>query len=34
MEQVPTQAIMNPEPGLIGGAALAIVEAGGTPLRR
>ncbi|MGF6496111.1 glucokinase [Luteibacter sp. 621] len=34
MEAVPTQAIMNPEPGLIGGAALAIVEAGGTPLRR
>ncbi|UPG86109.1 glucokinase [Luteibacter aegosomatis] len=34
METVPTQAIMNPEPGLIGGAALAIVEAGGTPLRR
>jgi glucokinase len=34
MEQVPTQAIMNPEPGLIGGAALAIVEAGGSPLRR
>jgi len=25
---------MNPEPGLIGGTALAIVEAGGTPLRR
>jgi glucokinase len=25
---------MNPEPGLIGGAALAIVEAGGSPLRR
>jgi glucokinase len=34
MEKVPTQAIMNPEPGLIGGAALAIVEAGGSPLRR
>jgi len=34
MESVPTQAIMNPEPGLIGGTALAIVEAGGTPLRR
>ncbi|QWT19220.1 glucokinase [Bacillus sp. NP157] len=34
MENVPTQAIMNPEPGLIGGAALAIVEAGGSPLRR
>lgn len=34
MEKVPTQAIMNPEPGLIGGTALAIVEAGGTPLRR
>ena len=33
METVPTQAIMNPEPGLIGGAALAIVEAGGSPLR-
>ncbi|SFW52399.1 glucokinase [Luteibacter sp. UNCMF366Tsu5.1] len=34
MENVPTQAIMNPEPGLVGGAALAIVEAGGSPLRR
>lgn len=34
MEQVPTQAIMNPEPGLIGAAALAIVEAGGSLLHR
>lgn len=33
MEQVPTQAILNPEPGLIGAAALAIVEAGGSLLR-
>jgi glucokinase len=28
MEQVPTQAIMNPEPGLVGAAALATVESG------
>lgn len=28
MEKVPTQAIMNPEPGLIGAAALAVIEAG------
>jgi glucokinase len=34
MAQVPTQAIMNPEPGLIGAAALAIVEAGGSLLHR
>jgi glucokinase, proteobacterial type len=34
MEQVPTQAIMNPEPGLIGAAALAIVESGGSLLHR
>lgn len=34
MENVPTQAIMNPEPGLVGGAALAVVEAGGSPLKR
>jgi len=32
MEQVPTQAIMNPEPGLVGAAALAIQEAGGSLL--
>jgi glucokinase len=32
MEQVPTQAIMNPEPGLVGAAALAIVESGGSLL--
>ena len=34
MEQVPTQAIMNPEPGLVGAAALAIVESGGSMLNR
>lgn len=34
MEQVPTQAIMNPEPGLVGAAALAIVESGGSLLHR
>jgi glucokinase len=34
MEQVPTQAIMNPEPGLIGAAALAVVESGGSLLHR
>jgi glucokinase len=28
MQRVPTLAIMNPEPGLVGGAALAVVEAG------
>ena len=28
METVPTQAIMNPEPGLLGGAALAVLDAG------
>ena len=28
MEKVPTQAIMNPEPGLIGAAALAVMETG------
>ena len=28
MEKVPTQAIMNPEPGLIGAAALAVIESG------
>jgi glucokinase len=34
MEKVPTQAIMNPEPGLVGAAALAIVESGGSLLNR
>ena len=34
MEQVPTQAIMNPEPGLIGAAALAVVESGNSLLHR
>ena len=34
MEQVPTQAIMNPEPGLIGAAALAVIESGGSLLHR
>jgi glucokinase len=29
MEKVPTQAIMNPEPGLLGAAALAVLESGG-----
>ncbi|WP_017463571.1 glucokinase [Dyella ginsengisoli] len=28
MEKVPTQAIMNPEPGLLGAAAIAIMESG------
>jgi len=28
MEKVPTQAIMNPEPGLLGGAALAVLDSG------
>jgi len=28
LEKVPTQAIMNPEPGLLGAAALAVVESG------
>ncbi|TAL88863.1 MAG: glucokinase [Rhodanobacter sp.] len=28
MEKVPTQAIMNPEPGLLGAAALAVMESG------
>ena len=28
MEKVPTQAIMNPEPGLLGAAALAVLESG------
>jgi glucokinase len=34
MEQVPTQAIMNPEPGLMGAAALALVESGESLLHR
>ncbi|MEW5297496.1 MAG: hypothetical protein WDW36_000702 [Sanguina aurantia] len=34
MEQVPTQAIMNPEPGLVGAAALAIVASGGSLVHR
>ncbi|MCW8808973.1 MAG: glucokinase [Rhodanobacter sp.] len=34
MEQVPTQAIMNPEPGLVGAAALAVVESGRSLLPR
>jgi len=34
MEQVPTQAIMNPEPGLMGAAALAVVDSGGSLLHR
>ncbi|TCV96200.1 glucokinase [Luteibacter rhizovicinus] len=34
MEKVPTQAIMNPEPGLVGGAALAVVESGRSLLKR
>jgi glucokinase len=33
MEKVPTQAIMNPEPGLLGAAALAIVESGDSLLQ-
>lgn len=32
LEAVPTQAITNPEPGLIGAAALAVVESGGSLL--
>jgi len=31
---VPTQAIMNPEPGLMGAAALAVVDSGGSLLHR
>lgn len=34
MEKVPTQAIMNPEPGLLGAAALAVMESGRPLLRR
>ncbi len=34
MEKVPTQAIMNPEPGLLGAAALALVESGQSLLPR
>lgn len=34
MEKVPTQAIMNPEPGLLGAAALAVMESGGSLLQR
>ncbi|MGP1666432.1 MAG: glucokinase, partial [Rhodanobacter sp.] len=34
MEKVPTQAIMHPEPGLLGAAALAVVEAGRSLLRQ
>jgi glucokinase len=33
MQQVPTQAIMNPEPGLMGAAALAMIESGRSLLR-
>jgi glucokinase len=33
MEKVPTQAIMNPEPGLLGAAALAVLESGGSLLQ-
>ncbi|MEP6898521.1 MAG: glucokinase, partial [Rhodanobacter sp.] len=33
MEKVPTQAIMNPEPGLLGAAALAVMESGGALLK-
>jgi glucokinase len=33
MEQVPTQAIMNPEPGLVGAAALSLAESGQSLLR-
>jgi glucokinase len=28
MEQVPTVAMVHPEPGLLGAAALAVLEAG------
>ncbi len=34
MEKVPTQAIMNPEPGLLGAAALAVLESGRGLLKR
>jgi glucokinase len=34
MEKVPTQAIMNPEPGLLGAAALAVMESGRSLLQR
>lgn len=34
MEKVPTQAIMNPEPGLLGAAALAVLESGKPLLSR
>ncbi|WP_153242650.1 glucokinase [Frateuria defendens] len=34
MQKVPTQAIMNPEPGLLGAAALAVVESGRPLLRQ
>lgn len=34
MEKVPTQAIMNPEPGLLGAAALAVLESGRPLLKR
>ena len=34
MEKVPTQAIMNPEPGLLGAAALAVLESGRPLLQR
>lgn len=34
MQQVPTQAIMNPEPGLVGATALAVVESGRSLLVR
>ena len=32
MEKVPTQAIVNPEPGLLGAAALALMDSGQPPL--
>ena len=34
MEKVPTQAIMNPEPGLLGAAALAVMESAQSLLAR
>lgn len=34
MEKVPTQAIMNPEPGLLGAAAIAVLESGQFLLNR
>jgi glucokinase len=34
MEKVPTQAIMNPEPGLLGAAALAVIESGRSLLQQ